>query len=546
MIHGESRSSSKQLTPEEIKQKQEKAEKINFHIRNFLEARKNLSQHSKETLLEMTFNLAQMSPEISTIYNVRRELLTKAIEELPEKSPERYEKIVKEIELVNFLLKKQPKSYSLFTHRQWLILQGRNEESSIGIECENGIINKELGFCAKMLEKDERNFHVWNYRNWLITLGGDITYSKKEEAYTRIKMEQNFTNFSALHFRGINFVRYYEKYRQTCENEDEKLEIMTYKIPLKIIASELELISTALFMQTNEQGIWQYHRWLIELILPIKISHIIYLPKQTENCQSHVFLLILSNKVRNFTLNQIEIKINQDKLLEDLAGIQLENLSKIDFSCFYALKISKKTLEDAEKLQIQGKNPNFFLNDNEFPNKFLHDINNKRYFLSSSFNFSKEKSGFSLNDFNYRSTNDMKYFNLEQKLIENSKKMVEEISELEENNKFVLLEKNFLLENTRKDIIDKETTKIVLNNLKILQENYQKQRNMFKIFVDFYEARLEIEEKIEKKECLNNDILKYVHLERFEEILMLLLCKEAIKWEDLLKQLKNEYLLKEI
>ena len=77
MIHAESRSNAKPLTAEELKQKQETAEKINFHISHFFDARKKTDELSTETLLEMTLNLAQMSPEIYTIYNVRRELLNK-------------------------------------------------------------------------------------------------------------------------------------------------------------------------------------------------------------------------------------------------------------------------------------------------------------------------------------------------------------------------------------------------------------------------------------------------------------------------------------
>ena len=146
MIHAEKSPNQPPPTPEELRQKLETAEKINFHILHFLSARKNLSQIPTETLLEMTVNLAQMSPEIYTIYNVRRELLTKKIAEIPDKNPERYELILKELELVNFLLKKQQKSYSLFIHRQWLIIQALKEDKITEIPLKNGLLPKELFF----------------------------------------------------------------------------------------------------------------------------------------------------------------------------------------------------------------------------------------------------------------------------------------------------------------------------------------------------------------------------------------------------------------
>lgn len=533
MIHGESRSNSKQLTPEEIKQKQEKAEKINFHICNFLESRKNLSQLPKESLLEMTFNLAQMSPEIYTIYNVRRELLSKSLEEIAESPNKCLEILIKELDLINYLLKKQPKSYSLFTHRQWVISQAHKEEIKEKVEISNGLIVKELGFCAKMLERDERNFHVWNYRNWLIELGEDIHFSKKEIAFTKSKIEQNFTNFSSLHFRAVNFLRYYEKYLKICENSSEKEEIITFRMPLKIISEELEFISTGLFMQTNEQGIWQYHRWLLELLLPIYISQIIYLEEESEQSKFHIFLIVFSTKVKNFLLDQLEIKANQIILQGDPSEINIANLNNIDFSRYYALRIHKDLIKSCDKLIIQGKNVTAIENG-----KFLQDINRKRCFLASSFEFIHESSKWNLISFDKYSEKDKEMMAFSQKLFGNSMKNVDEILTLEKNNKFVLLEKNYLIENNKKTFFDEKANAEILKNLNTLKENYDKQRNMFQRLSDFYEAILDIEKKIKNNDFLANDIKKYSFLERFEEILASLVCDGKLKWEELSINLK--------
>ena len=539
MIHAENRSNTKQLTEEEIKQKQETADKINFHISHFLEARKKLDQFSKETLFEMTLNLAQMSPEIYTIYNVRRELLNKTLVELPEKDPQRYDLIQKELELVNFLLKKQPKSYSLFSHRQWLIVQGLKEEKNSGLDLLQGLIPKELYFCVKMLEKDERNFHVWNYRNWLIDLSQDERFSLKEEVFTKMKVEQNFTNFSALHFRAINFSRFYGyqlvKNQSNIDKIEENKEIVAFGMPLKVISKELEFITTGLYMQTNEQGIWQYHHWLIESLIPTYCLQIIYLADESKASNSHIFLIILSKKCRNFSSKHVELRQEDGNLIEDYKIINLKN---IEFSRFYALKLPKEL--KINKLIIQVKNSYKFFEKNmkDFPTAYVQDFNRKRFLLESEFVFHlDENQNFNIFSMKYCSEEDLKFRKFAFKLFDDSKKIVEEILELEKNNKFVLMEKNFLSEiqypghfedkdfneNLMSFLIKTEATKTIIKNLKILRDNYEKQRNMFDGYLEFYEARLEVEERIQKGDFEGFDLKKVVHLERFEEIIDLLI-----------------------
>lgn len=57
--------------------------------------------------------------------------------------------------------------------------------------------------CEKMLKMDERNFHAWNYRIWLIrdVLNFNTKIISKELEYLKQKIEDNFSNFSAFHFR---------------------------------------------------------------------------------------------------------------------------------------------------------------------------------------------------------------------------------------------------------------------------------------------------------------------------------------------------------
>ena len=54
-----------------------------------------------------------------------------------------------------------------------------------------------------MLGYDERNFHVWNYRHWVVSIAGKCSKKliKGTLLFTKQKIDENFNNFSALHFR---------------------------------------------------------------------------------------------------------------------------------------------------------------------------------------------------------------------------------------------------------------------------------------------------------------------------------------------------------
>ena len=72
-----------------------------------------------------------------------------------------------ELEMLIKQIKRSPKSYTLWFHRQWCIENGLVEENKTG-KWQSGILDGELALCSKMLQMDERNFHCWNYRLWVV------------------------------------------------------------------------------------------------------------------------------------------------------------------------------------------------------------------------------------------------------------------------------------------------------------------------------------------------------------------------------------------
>ena len=118
----------------------------------------------------MTQKLALLSPDFDTVWNYRREIIL-ALNET--KSPEeKYKFYLGELLSLVKLMKENPKSYTLWGHRQWVILEGLKIEKYMTDEqlsqAGGGILNNEIRLWEKMLTADERNFHWWNYRGWIV------------------------------------------------------------------------------------------------------------------------------------------------------------------------------------------------------------------------------------------------------------------------------------------------------------------------------------------------------------------------------------------
>ena len=176
-----------------------------------------------EVSLGQTEKFAKLSPDFTTVWNYRREIL----QHLFSQGEGEYSTLTGKLEVVKkelMMLVKQvmasPKSYSIWEHRVWTISMGLNlereflavmkakkaavqqqaeeaktNEESKEADGETGaddegaelinmpgqenvekvgddqpqwksaILDNEMKLCTKMLMMDERNFHCWNYRN---------------------------------------------------------------------------------------------------------------------------------------------------------------------------------------------------------------------------------------------------------------------------------------------------------------------------------------------------------------------------------------------
>lgn len=190
--------------------------------------------------LTVTAKLLQVNPELYSMFNFRRELLLKRREAL---SYDEYRTLMlKELEANTKTVTKDHKCYAAWLHRRW-ILQQVDENTRLEI------LTAELKKCESLLKVDERNFHCWGYRNSVTKqLGSNYGYSQ-ELTFTGAKIAQNFSNYSAWHYRAAALTA--AKKALTPE------EFRT------LLSEETELMLRAMYCDPNDQSAWFFAKWVL-------------------------------------------------------------------------------------------------------------------------------------------------------------------------------------------------------------------------------------------------------------------------------------------
>ena len=399
------------------------------------------------------------------------------------------------MELINQLLRKHQKSYSLFTHRQWVVLQILKLEKEE--DREKGIIKEELGFCGKMLGLDERNFHVWNYRNWLVLLAGGV-WVEKELEFTKSKIEANFTNFSALHFRAKNLGR--KEWLEQWNVPSNVPSNVSLNVPLH---QELEFIRTGLYIQPDEQGIWQYHRWLMESGIKNKVKMML---KRKEDLGG--WLIILDKKAE---VDKIQLKVRR----REEEGVKREEeggkrgLKKVGKSRWSRFLILESELDSGDLVEIGGDardefgRPGFKTILIKINGNTAQLVENGRWEEEGG---RKEEEGGRREEEGGRSEEEGKMRKEEGRkskeeggkskeegeMREEEGKVVKEILELEGENKFVRGEWHFILDleyDDATEIRKREINQEIENGYLKLASKYHQQKELFKSKELFYHIR---------------------------------------------------------
>jgi geranylgeranyl transferase type-2 subunit alpha len=84
--------------------------------------------------LEQTEKFSSLSPDFSTLWNYRREIMAHLMENeegLKDMPKNKYEMLGKELEFLVKSIMRSPKSYTLWFHRQWVIDHGLRVEREL-------------------------------------------------------------------------------------------------------------------------------------------------------------------------------------------------------------------------------------------------------------------------------------------------------------------------------------------------------------------------------------------------------------------------------
>ena len=187
-----------------------------------------------EESLAATAKVLGINCEMTTLWNFRRETL-RAL--LPEGGADaRRAACEREFKLTQECLGINPKSYPVWHHREWVMQWG---------ECtwQHAV---DLKLTAKLLTLDERNFHCWTYRRFVAKVAG--VPAEAELKFTSDKVNSNFSNYSAWHYRSKLLPRIHPAGAETLE---------------PTLNEELQLLRSAFYISPEDQSAWFYHRWLL-------------------------------------------------------------------------------------------------------------------------------------------------------------------------------------------------------------------------------------------------------------------------------------------
>ncbi|KAG2442245.1 hypothetical protein HYH02_009729 [Chlamydomonas schloesseri] len=224
----------------------------------------------ESAILDAAAKLLKVVPEIYTLWNYRREALEPVFAAGGEEAVHASEG---ELALTQACLMENPKSYSTWHHRKWVVGQGLAP------------LDRELQLVTRALDEDQRNFHAWNYRQFVCRRLGRS--AQDELAYVEEKIIQNFSNYSAWHFRTMLLHQMYgtpggqgaaegtgapaaaaaaaaaaasapATSAATAGSASQRS-----PIPHEVLDAEYDMVHQAFATDARDESPWTYYRWLV-------------------------------------------------------------------------------------------------------------------------------------------------------------------------------------------------------------------------------------------------------------------------------------------
>ncbi|KAM3185963.1 hypothetical protein ACTXT7_005311 [Hymenolepis weldensis] len=199
-------------------------------------------------ILEKLSELLEQCPDMFTLWNYRREILLASNSESVDNRAAMYDK---ELAMTARCLQKNPKSYATWHHRSWVMSNHPRPDWK-----------GEISLCNKVLKVDGRNFHCWDYRRFVVK---SARISNAEELdFTDLALEENFSNYSAWHYRSGLIGANDEVYTvATLISPPPSFEMDQKKVDPEFPLDEFDLVHNAVFTDPKDQGPWFYYWWLL-------------------------------------------------------------------------------------------------------------------------------------------------------------------------------------------------------------------------------------------------------------------------------------------
>ncbi|XP_050362376.1 geranylgeranyl transferase type-2 subunit alpha [Nymphalis io] len=236
------------------KERQEKLKHFKHAMLKIITKRKNAEQDEEQ--LDLTAKVLSSNPDIYTLWNIRREVLI-----VLSKNKDSEENVSKlydsELSLTEYCLKINPKSYCSWHQREWVLTTRLDPDWK-----------KELVLCNTYLKLDERNFHTWDYRRFVVSQCKPPL--QEEFDFTTEKLYDNFSNYSAWHYRSKMLLELYPDLKGGRPIQDNHHK------------HELKMVQSAAFTDPDDTSAWFYQRWLLGAVkATVQVVAFIVTPRKT-------------------------------------------------------------------------------------------------------------------------------------------------------------------------------------------------------------------------------------------------------------------------
>ncbi|KAI6175342.1 Geranylgeranyl transferase type-2 subunit alpha [Aphelenchoides bicaudatus] len=291
-MHGVKKTPASEAQLATYRKERDQKLQIYLEIRNRIFEKREKNEYDEE-MLDQTAALLKKNPDVYTFWNIRRDVFSILTQKKEDETDEQYKDRLKsmyddELKLTYKGIEANPKSYSAWYHRGWVLQQHPEPD-----------LRAELALCEKSLSfVDCRNFHCWDHRRIVAKMAGLDANEELEFSNRLIKL--NPSNYSAWHYRGTLFQK---MHKEEGKNPERLLED-------KVVADELETVKNVCAYNSEDQTAWTYCRWLCEALCT-KVENktvIVHAAKKSANSVSLTFSsAINSDEVQEF----VNFKDNQ-------------------------------------------------------------------------------------------------------------------------------------------------------------------------------------------------------------------------------------------